>query len=85
MFHFDDRLELLNESSIEREGIVFHIVDSKQYTLFIDMVDYLNLVIALITVDEGIVDDGAIEPSGVIKDIFLLEIIAVIELACKIV
>jgi hypothetical protein len=85
VFHLDDRLELLNESSVKGEGIVSHIVESKQYTFFIDVIDDLNLIVTLATINESIVDDGSVEPSGVIKDIFLLEVVTVIELACKIV
>lgn len=58
---------------------------SKQQPLFIDMVDNLHLVVALITVEQRIVDNRTIEPGGVIKDVLFSVIVAVIELVSKVV
>lgn len=62
VMHLDDALVLLDEPSVGGVGVVFHVVDSEHNSFLLDVIDDLDLLVALITAGESVVEDGAVEP-----------------------
>lgn len=64
MLHLDDGLELLDVASVSSVGVVRHMISSQKSSLHLDVVDDVDLFVALETFlsTEGVVDDRAVEP-----------------------
>ena len=53
----------------DSESIVLHVVDSQKLSFLINVVHHFQLLIALATAFEGVVEDRAVEPTEVIQQI----------------
>ena len=72
MLHLDDGLELLDDSSVQSENVVFHVSFGEEVSLGLEMVDDSDFISALFAASDAVVEDGAIEPIRVIEDDFLV-------------
>ena len=79
MPHGEHGLELLYNPTIMCIDIILHIFAGKHVSLMLDMVDNLDLIIALRAALDGIVKDIAFEPIRIIK-YYLLMFTLVIDL-----
>ena len=69
MSHFDLRLELLNNTSINCENIVVHIHSGMEVPFLLDVINNFNFFTTLIAVSQSIIDNTSVKPIGVIYNI----------------
>jgi hypothetical protein len=69
VFHPDNALELLDEPSFSRKCIVRHIESPQQLSFFFYVVNNLDFIVAFSTILKSIVQNAAIEPGLVVKDV----------------
>ena len=70
MPHSHNRLELLDVSAVKTEGIVLHIMNTKNLPLLIHMILYSHFMIvimALTAAFKSIVEDRTIKPSKIVQ------------------
>ena len=69
MSHFDLRLELLNNTSINCENIVVHIHSGMEVSFLLNVINNFNFFTTLIAVSQSIIDNASVKPIGVIYNI----------------
>lgn len=72
MSHFNDGLELLDNTSLWSEDIIFHVCLWEEISFVIQMVDDSDFLTTFCTVFNGVIKDCSIEPSWVIDINFLV-------------
>lgn len=83
VLHLNYALVLLDETSFRNKGKVRHAESAQQLSFFLYVIDNFDLIIALGTIFESIVQNAAIEPSLIIEDV-PLSIIVVFEWVCQV-
>lgn len=81
VFHLDQGLELLDNTTISGENVVLHVGFTQKVTLVFQMADDFDLVAAFRATFDCVVEDWAVEPCAVVKDNFSA-LLLVIDCVC---